>query len=368
MNVGGPAIQVTNLLTGLPSSSFDQVLLTGFCGENETDYLIGRGEPVKVKRVKHLGRAIRPWSDIFALLEIYLTIREFKPDIIHTHTFKAGLLGRVAALLSCRRIKLVHTFHGHLLFGYFGILATKVLVVIERILAQRTDRLVAVGARVRDELIEAGIGNVNQFEIINPGFEMKSEAVISKLELGLPANSFVCGWFGRITQIKRLDRILEIASELKFLGINNISIMIVGDGELRSKFEREATEKQLPLIFLGWRHDITSLMQICDIVLCTSDNEGTPISLIEAQLMGKPVVSTNVGSVSEVLISEKTGFVRDYEVKEFTSRVLELARESSRYKKFSEDAQEFANRKFTLSRFINNHAKLYEEVLAIEPI
>jgi glycosyltransferase involved in cell wall biosynthesis len=300
-----------------------------------------------------------------ALREIYSKIGQFKPDIIHTHTFKAGLLGRLAAILNRRKVKIVHTFHGHLLFGYFGFLGTKVIVTIERILARKTDALIAVGGRVRDELLEAGIGSAGQYTIINPGFEIKQVEVFSRSDFGLPTNSFVCGWFGRITQIKRLDRILEVASELKLLGIDNISFMIVGDGESRSTYEREAMKNQLPIYFLGWRHEVASLMQLCDVVLCTSDNEGTPISLIEAQLMGKPVISTNVGSVSEVLISEETGFVIDYDVKQFTSKVIELATDFNRYREFSEKAQFFSSQNFTLSRFINNHMKVYEEVLTV---
>lgn len=368
MNIGGPAIQVTNLMQSLPDSRFEQLLITGFCEVNERDYLDTNNIEIKVRKIKYLGRAISPLSDLIALLKIRKFIKNFKPDIVHTHTFKAGLIGRIAAYSQCHRVYLVHTFHGHLLHGYYGKFGTKIITTLERFLAYRTTRLISVGTTVKNELLEHDIGNPEQFKVINPGFKIKQLESTSRSSLGFDEDDFICGWFGRITKIKRADRVLEIAALAKISKHKNVKFLVVGDGEDRNEFEARTIELKLPIVFLGWQSDVTALMKMCDIVFCTSENEGTPISLIEAQMLGRPVISTKVGSVEEVMILGKTGFTLDYEPHQFWEKILFLMNNRIDYEVFSREASIFAVHHFSLEKFIAQHNALYCEILRINPI
>lgn len=368
MNIGGPAIQVTNLMLSLPDSRFEQLLVSGSCGSNEKDYLETKNVQINVRRIEWLGRALNPISDFFALFEIMRVIKNFQPDIIHTHTFKAGLIGRIAAVAQPRRILLVHTFHGHLLHGYFGSLGTRIVIMLERWLALRTTRLISVGTKVKNELLEQGIGVPTQYKVIKPGFNIVIPKLISRMSYNFAEEDFICGWFGRITKIKRVDRVIEIATIAKSSGYKNVKFLIVGDGEERKKFEAQAVESELPIIFLGWRSDIPDLMKLCNIVFCTSENEGTPISLIEAQMLGRPVVATNVGSVHEVLISGKTGFVLDYQPQNFWEKMRFLIDNTSDYEEFAQNSSIFALDNFSLEKFVKLHIALYDEILSINPI
>lgn len=366
MNVGGPAIQVNNLMEFLPSSEFEQLLISGYCAENEREYFIKDEVKFPLRRIKHLGRAVNPLSDLFALLEIRKVIKEFEPDIIHTHTFKAGLLGRLAARTTFRRTLLVHTFHGHLLHGYFGRIGTGVLVVIERVLAKLTTSLISVGAKVKDDLLAYRIGAPEQYKVINPGFNINKPKLLARKNLGFLENDFICGWFGRITEIKRADRVLEISDIARLSGEKRVKFLIVGDGEKRIELETLSRQRHLPVVFQGWQRDIPSIMKVCDLVICTSENEGTPISLIEAQMLGRPVISTDVGSVQEVLIPGETGFILDYEAIRFWQKIEFLMTEKEVYEKFSLTSSKFAIERFSLDRFISQHTQLYETILAIK--
>lgn len=367
MNIGGPAIQVTNLMQSLPASEFEQLLISGYCRENEKEYLKEDEVKFRFQRIRHLGRAINPVSDLFAIYEIRRVIKEFKPDIIHTHTFKAGLVGRLAAKTLLRRILLVHTFHGHLLHGYFGRIGTRIVVVIERLLANNTACLISVGTKVKDDLLASNIGIAEQYKVINPGFKIGMPKFLARSNLGFHEDDFICGWFGRLTKIKRADRVLEISKFARFSTSRRVKFVIVGDGENRKELETQSQQLQLPIVFQGWQSDVPSIMKVCDLVVCTSENEGTPISLIEAQMLGIPVVSTNVGSVQEVLMTGETGFVLDYDPKEFWQKIEFLMKERETYKRFSRKSSEFALNSFSLDRFITQHAQLYKNILVVKP-
>lgn len=368
MNIGGPAIQVTNLMNSLPKTRFEQLLITGYCQQNEQDYLETQKIPMEIRKIKHLGRSINPLSDLLALYQIRKIIKEYKPDIIHTHTFKAGLVGRLATMSVAQRIKLVHTFHGHLLNGYFRKFGTRVVIAIERILAKITTRLISVGEKVRDDLLEKHVGVPNQYKVINPGFTMNRPLFLSRRQYGLSEDAFVCGWFGRLTQVKRAERILEISELTTALQRKNVTFLIVGDGENRNFLEGESIRKALPIKFIGWQSDVASLMKICNLIICTSDNEGTPISLIEAQMLGLPVLSTNVGSVQEVMIPNETGFILDYNAETFWQIIDYLSHNPQVMEKLSRRASKFALEQFSLEKFISKHISVYTEVLTINPI
>jgi glycosyltransferase involved in cell wall biosynthesis len=282
MNVGGPAVQVSGLMRGFDAQVFEQELVTGYCAANEADYLEKVATDVKSIRIDGLGRSIKPRADLTALFAIVKEIRRFKPDVIHTHTAKAGVVGRIASILSGRKSVRVHTFHGHLLNGYFGAGKTKLVILVEKFLALFTDQLLAVGTKVKDDLLAVGIGNQSKFGVMPPGLQLAQvpSQSFARHELGLSADATYCAFIGRITQIKRPDRFLDVVAEIKSRGID-LQFIVAGAGELLQYCQDRAKVENLPVTFLGWREDIEVVLAAADFVLLTSDNEGTPLSLIQ---------------------------------------------------------------------------------------
>ncbi len=212
MNVGGPAWQVSVLTRGLDRDRFESRLVAGDVGEGEADFIELRDPDLPVVKIPALGRSLRIGDDLRAFIAIRQTIRDYRPDIVHTHTAKAGLLGRIAAA-TCRVPVRVHTFHGHVLHGYFNRWVTRAVRIIEGLLARQTSVLVTVGSQVRDDLIWAGIGRADQYVVIPPGAALEElpNRVSARGSLGLPIKQPVVLFVGRLTSIKRPDRLIEAA-------------------------------------------------------------------------------------------------------------------------------------------------------------
>ena len=364
MNVGGPAVQVSGLMRGFDAQVFDQELVTGFCATDEADYLEKVATDVKAVRIDGLGRSIKPRADLTALFAIIKEIRRFKPDVIHTHTAKAGVVGRVASILSGHKSVRVHTFHGHLLNGYFGAGKTKLVILVEKFLALFTDQLLAVGANVKDDLIAAGIGNQSKFGVMPPGLQLAEVPSRSsaRKELGLNDDASYCAFIGRITQIKRPDRFLDVVAEIKSRGIE-LHFIVAGAGELLQYCQDRAEAENLPVTFLGWREDIEVVLAAADFVLLTSDNEGTPLSLIQAGMVGIPVVATNVGSTNEIVVNGEAGLLTDLSVKELSEAVAKLATDSALRAKMGAAGKEYTVARYGVDRLVKDHQDLYLKLL-----
>ncbi|MEI9906676.1 MAG: glycosyltransferase [Actinomycetota bacterium] len=364
MNVGGPAVQVSGLMRGFNSEQFDQRLLTGFCNPDEADYLDTVATDVVATKIKGFGRSISPKEDLVSFFRIAREIRKFKPDIIHTHTAKAGFVGRAASLLSGHRSLRVHTFHGHLLHGYFSPLKTKLVIWAEKVLAIFTNFLLAVGETVKNDLLEAGIGNPKKFGVMPPGLQLETlpSKEAARKVLGLSDSAIYCAFIGRITQIKRPDRLLDVVAELTRQG-SPVRFIVAGAGDLLDESQTRAEKENLPVTFLGWRSDIETVLAASDIVLLTSDNEGTPLSLIQAGMAGAPVVSTNVGSVSEVVQNNVGGFVVDTSVDSLARAISRLVADSDLRKKMGDAAKEYTTSRYGVKRLVEDHQNLYKKLL-----
>jgi len=363
MNVGGPAVQVSGLMRGMNTTRFDQRLYTGFCGPNEADYLELVASDVKCTRIQGFGRHINLISDIRAFFGLVKHIREFQPDLIHTHTAKAGFLGRLASILSLHPSIRVHTFHGHLLNGYFGRFRGSLIVVAERILGLFSDQLLSVGEKVQQDLIDAGIGSRDKFKLMPPGLTLGKlpDKNLSRVSLGLSNHELQCAFVGRITHIKRPDRFLDVVTELKSRGVL-MHFLMAGDGELIENCRDRVAQEDLPVTILGWQGDIERVMSVADIVLLTSDNEGMPLSLIQAGMAGIPVVATNVGSVPEVVLDGVTGIVTTLDIQEIANALELLARDLNLRKRLGIDAQNFTLSNFGVERLVQDHEELYESL------
>jgi len=365
MNVGGPAVQVSGLMRRFNKEAFEQELLTGFCAADEADYLEKVATDVKAIRIDGLGRSIKLRADLTALFSIVKEIRRFKPDVIHTHTAKAGVVGRIASILSGQKSIRVHTFHGHLLHGYFGTAKTKLVILIEKFLALFTDQLLAVGKQVQDDLIAVGIGNSKKFAVMPPGLQLVNvpTKTAARIELGLEPNEIYCAFIGRITQIKRPDRFLDVASQAQ---VDNVKVhfIVAGAGEKLEYCQDRVNSENLPVTFLGWREDIEVVLAAADFVILTSDNEGTPLSLIQAGMVGIPVVATNVGSTNEIVVNGQTGFLTDLSVDQLSKAVAKLASDSDLRAKMGAAGKEYTLARYGVERLVKGHQELYIKLLS----
>jgi len=364
MNVGGPAVLVADLMRNFDPKLVNAVLVTGYCDENESDYLDEVAKDVKAIRVPGLGRSISPLRDVNAFFLLIKEIRKFKPDVIHTHTAKAGVLGRVAGLIAAPSAKRVHTFHGHLLHGYFSKSKTQLVVFVEKFLAVITFRLIAIGNSVKRDLVDAKIGTDSKYEVIFPGLQplktyAKEEA---KSSLGLESDKTYLVFVGRLTQIKRPDRLLEIARYLKTNQINS-QILIAGAGELLETIEGVSTSEGLPMTFLGWRSDIDLILTAGDIAILCSDNEGIPLTLIQASQAGLPIVSTDVGSVSDIVIDRVTGFLTEVTSEGLIQGITRLLENPELRHAFGKAGEQRARDFFSSHSMVEHHQRLYSQSL-----
>jgi len=364
MNVGGPAVQVSGLMRELSSIEFDHRLYTGFCSSDEADYLETVATDIDVTRIEGFGRRISVGGDLRAFLNLVKEIRSFKPHLIHTHTAKAGFLGRIASIVSLHPSIRVHTFHGHLLNGYFGAFKRALVVLAERILAKFTHQLLAVGAKVMQDLLKAGIGESDKFAVMPPGLEIGElpNKRISQAFLNVSGENVQCAFIGRVTKIKRPDRFLDVVSELKNRGVA-IEFFIAGDGDLLKFCRDRITQQNLPVKILGWQSQIENILSAADIVVLTSDNEGTPLSLIQAGMAGLPVVATGVGSVSEVVLDNITGIVTNLDVQEIANALEKLVHNDLLRTQMGTHAKDFTMANFGTKRLVYNHEQVYRSLL-----
>jgi glycosyltransferase involved in cell wall biosynthesis len=364
MNVGGPAVLVRGLMRGLDENAFEQILVTGYCGSDEADYLDKVATDIQAIRVSSLGRSVKPLSDLNALLSIVKEIRKFKPDVIHTHTAKAGVIGRIASLASGQKSIRVHSFHGHLLNGYFGSFKTRLVILIEKLFALFTHQLLADGTNIKNDLLRVGIGNEKKFAVMSPGLQLKGSPSKSesRKELMLDDNLVYCAFIGRVTQIKRPDRFLDVVAESKSRGVN-VHFIVAGEGDLLRYCKDRVQAENLPVTFLGWREDIEFVLAAADLVLLTSDNEGTPLSLIEAGMMGIPVVATNVGSISEIVLNGETGLLTDLSVEHLAEAVARLVEDGDLRERIGFAGKHYTLAKYGLARLVKDHEDLYKRLL-----
>jgi len=366
MNVGGPALQVVGLTRGLNPDRFETRLLVGAVASDEADYLALRAPDLPVTVVPGLGRSVHVGGDATAFIHIMRHIRDFRPHIVHTHTAKAGALGRTAARL-LRVPHIVHTFHGHLLHGYFSAPVGAVVRHVERVLARGTSRLAAVGAQVRDDLLEAGIGRDDQYVVMPPGVQVDDPPPrdVARRTLGLPADAPVAAFVARLTAVKRPDRAIATIRLLREQ-IPDVTLLIVGEGPLLADVRREAADLDGAVRFLGWRSDVETVYAAADVVLLTSDNEGMPVALIEAAMCGRPAVASAVGSSAEVVRHEETGLVVDADPRALADGVARLLRAPDLRAELGAAARRRAVDAFSTARLVADTERLYIELVGAD--
>ena len=352
LNVGGTARYITQLANQLPKHGIEVLVATGYVQGAEVED--PTAAHIKLVRIKSLGRSINPIKDHFANKQLQSIIEDFKPDIIHSHTFKAGLITRTRK----QQVPIVHTFHGHLFDDpEFSGFKSSVIAVIERWLTKKTTTLITVGQRVADELEETNIGIKSQYLNIPPGVkELRITPRMDALKnLGITDDGrLIIGWIARVTGVKNPMRALEVAR-----AIPNAHFIMAGGGDLLQEVKDAAPSN---VTVLGWAK-AEDLFGASDIIFSTSENEGMPIALIEAQLAGKPVVATDVGAVSEVIANNETGLVTNKSTGSLVAAVNSLILDTQKRTQMSVLAGPRAQSMFSIDRMINAHVSLYKSIV-----
>jgi glycosyltransferase involved in cell wall biosynthesis len=380
LNIGGPSIQATRLSSALDAYGFTTTLIHGRLGDGEGDmsYLIAPG--ARAIYVDTLCRPLSPLNDVRALLRLYREIKAARPAIVHTHMAKAGLLGRVAALLynfsrgSAPRARVIHTYHGHVLEGYFSPLMTKIFVTLERLLARASDRIVAISPAIERELRDGfGIGRADQYRVVPLGFDLSSFAAVddearaaARRELHVPDTARVVSTVGRLTAIKQHRLFLDVVARAARTQPNTLAL-IAGDGELRSDLEGYAAQLGIAdrVRFLGWRRDLATIYAATDVFLLTSRNEGTPVALIEAMATAVPGVSTDVGGVKDVITSDDVGArVADGDADGLAARVVQYFSDEALRRRSGLRARAAVLDRYSIDRLVGDINALYRDLLA----
>ncbi|HSK62376.1 MAG TPA: glycosyltransferase [Pyrinomonadaceae bacterium] len=380
LNVGGPAKHVVWLTSGLEEAGFKSLLVTGTVppGEEDMSYFAAEAgvTPLYIPEMSReisLKDAVTTWK-LFRLL-----LRE-RPDIVHTHTAKAGTVGRVAGLFyrwltpgvlvgRPRPCKFVHTYHGHVFHSYYGPLTTRAFLTIETLLARLvTDRLVVVSEQQAEEIGRIfRVGRADQIRIIRLGLDLNPFANYAnrraqfREELGITDDVTLVGIVGRLTEIKNHEMFLDSVARVK---LENVRYVIIGDGSLRESLEAKARSLGIEkkVIFAGGRKDPEYFYPALDIVALTSRNEGTPLTLIEAMANARPVIATLVGGVVDLLGNDRGVGVRPYDVDAFAAGLETLIKDKSLRDRLGRAGFEFVEKNYRKERLLRDIEDLYGEL------
>jgi glycosyltransferase involved in cell wall biosynthesis len=377
LNVGGPARQACLLHERL-APFFDCSLVIGNLADSEQDMSYLLSSERNVICLPMMSREVRWWSDALAFLRIMKLLRKQRPDIVHTHTAKAGALGRAAAWLA-RVPVIVHTYHGHVFQSYFGSWKTRFYMTIERVLCRLTTRVIAISeSQARDLSNTYRIVDSNKISVIHNGFDLEQFSQAAKTsareKLGLGTNDFVVAWVGRMVPVKDVELLNEVIVRASKKS-TRIRFLIVGDGSDRGKLKCLG-ETGIGVQWLGWRRDIHTIWDAADVALLTSRNEGTPTALIESMAAGTPFVATNVGGVRDLAVGQletlpegfgfqaTNGFLTSQKPEALVHCLEKLEQNPNLQRQMGEAGKIFACRQFSRERLIADMTSLYDHLMS----
>jgi glycosyltransferase involved in cell wall biosynthesis len=371
MNVGGPAYHVSLLSGRLDPDRFETLLVHGQVGRGEASFEeLARREGCAVHPLADLRPEIDPRSDARTLRALVRLVREYQPDIVHTHTAKAGFVGRLAAALTRPRPLIVHTYHGHVLEGYFGPAKNALYRSLERGLARVSDRLVAVSQATVDDLVRLRVASPERFMVIPIGLDLErfrrpdlDAGAEFRRASGAGDEDLLLGFVGRLVPIKRVDVLLNAFAKLREQH-DDARLAIVGDGEERPALEQLAAELRVAsaVTFHGFMADVAPVAAASDIAVLSSDNEGTPVSLIEAAAAARPAVATDVGGVRDV-VGDGGLVVPPGDPEAFAAALHRLADDPAERVAMGERAQRHVLARHSVDRLLADVGALYEDLL-----
>lgn len=379
-NLGGPTYNAAYLTRYMPDE-YETLLIGGARSESEEDsFHITRQLGLDPVIISEMKRDISPKEDQIAYKKILQLIDWYKPDIIHTHASKAGALGRLAAIRRKTSI-IVHTFHGHVFHSYFNAVKTQAYISIERKLAQHSDAIIAISPIQKDELVnQFGIAEASKVKVIPLGFDLSrfkedqdTKRTQFRTQYHLDDDVVAIGIIGRLVQIKNHDLFLEMAKKAREQTNKKVKFFIIGDGELKAELQQKAAELKLisasasfqdELIFTSWIKNIDEAIAGLDIIVMTSNNEGTPVSLIEAQAGERAIITTDVGGIKDIIIPGETGLISPKgDLNSLSANLLKLIDDEQGRKTMGRSGYNFVRDKFTYKRLASDMDLLYKELL-----
>lgn len=383
LNLGGPAFHVATLTKYL-SPEFEMLLVAGTKQDSEesSDYIV-KEMGLNFVSIPEMHRSIHPIKDYIAYKKLREMIREFKPDIVHTHAAKAGALGRLAALHENVPV-ILHTFHGHVFHSYFSPLKTKIFLIIERFLAKKTSGIITISERQRKDLLwKYTITKASKIHMIPLGFDLSKfrENIEEKRKsfrekYFLEDDEIAIGIIGRLVPVKNHMLFLTSAKQMMSSTKKKVRVFIIGDGESRESLFRESEDLgvnytyfptnpvKADFTFCSWIKDVDIAISGLDIVAMSSYNEGTPVSLIEAQAGDKPVISTNVGGIENVVLKNETALLVDSNnYMDFAAQLTRLVEDDELRNRLGKNGWEFVREKFHFTRMIREVSTLYNQLL-----
>ncbi len=380
-NVGGPTYNAAYLTKFLPKE-YETKLIGGLKEDAEasSEYVL-QDLNVDYQIIPEIRRGINLAKDFKAFRIIVKIIKQEKPDIVHTHASKAGMIGRMAAIY-CHVPYIYHTFHGHVFHSYFGKAKTKFFIFLERYLAQKSTAIIAISNTQKHELGEIyNICAPEKIEVVPLGFDLHrfSEKQEEKrkefrTKYNISDDEIAIGIVGRLAAIKNHKLFLDAIDICKQKNQNKkIRAFIIGDGELNEELQTYCTNKNLPfatckdkyfdklITFTSWMKNVDVAYAGLDIVALTSFNEGTPVSIIEAQAAGKPIVSTNVGGIRDIVDENNTAYLSDLTSEDFSEKLSKVISDDNLRKKMSENSNNFSSTKFSYERLCSDMEKVYQK-------
>lgn len=380
LNMGGPALHVSYLADGLRRRGYETTLVAGTLARGEESMaFVADDLGVDVVQLRALRREVSPLADAFAVLRLVRIMRRERPQILHTHTAKAGAVGRVAALFAgvARPPIVLHTFHGHVLEGYFGSVRASVFRAVERWLARPTTALVAVSPDVRDDLVRLGVAPARKFAIVRLGIELEQRTAAdgetraaTRRALGIGEDRYMVGWIGRLAPVKRVEDLLLAFKRIREQGVD-ACLCIVGDGPERVSIERRARKLGIArdCLFLNYQRDIGRFYAAFDVFALPSASEGTPVTAIEALAAGRPVVATRVGGVPDVVRDGIDGFLVDRgAVDQLAERLVLLARDHDLRRRLGSAGRSRVLSRYAVRRLVDDVDLLYRSLLTAQSV
>jgi glycosyltransferase involved in cell wall biosynthesis len=373
LNVGGPAIHTILLTAGLDRMRFESLLVTGIVGPHEGDMRdLATVKGVSPLVIPELGRELHPVRDLVTLFKLYRLLRRERPHVVHTHTAKAGAVGRLAARLAGVPVVL-HTFHGHVFRGYFGPRKTQFFINLEKFLARFSDCVVTVSEGLRHDLAAYGIAPLTKIAVVPLGFDLEPFLAVTReagarwrREIGVPDGAPLVGIVARLTGVKNHRLFLDVARRVAE-AMPEARFAVVGDGELRAGLEAYAASQGLAgrVHFTGWVRDMPPVYAALDVVAITSLNEGTPVTLIEGMAAGRAVVSTAVGGVADIVADGESGLLAPSGDADGLARaIVALLRDPARRQAMGQAGRESVRQRFSAARLVGDVERLYLSLLA----
>lgn len=382
-NVGGPVYNATYLTKYLNSEMYETLLIGGKPENHEqsADYILNDLE-VSFRQLKFMKRAISPLFDLISLIQIIIIIYKYKPNIIHTHAAKSGLLGRLASLFYFKKVKVVHTYHGNVFEGYFSHFKNRILLSIERFLAKKSTKIIAISKLQSYDLINKyKICEKAKIEIVPLGFDLyrftentNSKREKLREEFNVKDKTILITIIGRIVPIKNHQLFIDVINYCKKRSTRNIKALVVGDGSETEKiinylinnklsYSYKHLKKECDILFTSWRSDIDSILAASDIVCLTSLNEGTPVSIIESMASETASISTNVGGVSDIIENNISGIISSNEVNNYGEDLLKMIENDDLRLRLAKNGKKFSLENYNYNKLIFNIESLYQKII-----